>query len=73
MQPINIDYLNIYETDVTAKASTKNNVAFFSKSHLKIVYFNNHYSLIKMPCDKRGKIFFITTYLETKSFKAISQ
>ena len=47
------------------------NVVFFLVSDLKIVYYNNYESSITM--DKRGKIFYITTYLETKSFKTVSK
>ena len=71
MQPIYIGYLNIHGSHVTANNSTNNNVVFFfcfrfENSILKQLLILDHNVL-----EKRGKIFCITTYLETKSFKTL--
>ena len=65
--------LNIHGTHVTDNNSTNNNGVFFFESDLKIVYYNNYYSLITMPWTREEKIFSITTYLETKPFKTVSK
>ena len=42
MQSMNIGYLRIHGTHVTANDSTNNNVVFFFVLDLKIVYYNNY-------------------------------
>ena len=67
----NIGCLNIDGTYVTANNSTNNNVVFFFVSDFKIVCYNNNYSLIPMPRTREAKLFCVTTYLETISFKTV--
>ena len=61
-----IGWLNICGTHVTANNSTNNNVVFFIVSYLKIVYYNNYSYLSTIPWTREEKIFYATTYLETK-------
>ena len=63
--------LNVHETHVTANNSTNNNVVFFfyfrfenSVLQQLLIFYHN-------ALDKRGKIFCVTTHLETKSFKTL--
>ena len=70
---VNTGCLNIYRTYVTAIDSNNNYVVFFFVSDLKIVYYNNYYSLITMPWTIEEKIFCVTSYSETKSFKTVSK
>ena len=65
---LGIGCLNIHGTRVTANNSTNNNVVFFFVSDLKILLILFHNAF-----DKREKIFYITIYLETKSFKTVSK
>ena len=71
--PLPIGCLNIHRTPVTANNSTNNNVEFFLVSDLKIVYYKTYQSSIKLPWTKEERIFLVTTYLETKSFKTVSK
>ena len=56
-------YHNIHGTHVTANNSPNNNVVLDFVSDLKIVYYNNYQSMIRMPWTREEKIFCITTYL----------
>ena len=65
--------LNIHGAHVTAINSIKNYVFFlfgfiFENSMLQELLIFNHNAL-----DKTGKIFYATTYLETKSFKTVQK
>ena len=51
----------MHGTHVTAYNSTNYNVVFF------FVFLNNQLIVDYNALDKRGKIFCVTTYLETKS------
>ena len=62
--------LKIHGTHMIANNSTNNNVFFFV-SDLKIVNYNNYKSLITILWTREEKIFCVTTYLETKSFKTV--
>ena len=53
---------------MTDNNSTNDYAAFLFDSDLKIVLILDHDTL-----DERGKIFCVTTYLETKSFKIDSK
>ena len=53
---------------MTAYNSTDNNVVFFFVSDLKIVQL---LILYHHALDKREQIFYVSTYLETKSFKTV--
>ena len=53
---------------MTANNSTTNNVVFFFVSDLK----NSKLKQILIADHKREKIFRVTIYLETKSFKIVS-
>ena len=55
---------------MTVNNSTNNNVFFFV-SNLKMVHYKNYKSSIKMPWKREEKMFCVTTYLETKSFKTV--
>ena len=68
-----IGCLNIHGTQVTTNNSINDNVIFCFVSDLKLVYYSNYYSLITMPWTREEKIFWVTTYLETKSFKTLSK
>ena len=63
--------LNIHGTHVNAYNSTNNNVVFFFALDLKILFYNNYQSSITMSWAREEKTFYVTTYLETKSFKPV--
>ena len=73
MQRIDIGCLNIHGTHVTTPNSTTNNVVFFFVSDLKIVNYKQLLILDHNGLDKRGKMFCVKTYLETKSLKTVSK
>ena len=70
---VNIVCLNIHGTHVTTNYSTNNNVVYVFVSDLEIVSYNNYYSLITMLWTREEKMFCVTIYLETKSFKTVSK
>ena len=43
-------------------STTTNNIVFCFVSDLKIVYYNNNFSLITMPWTRKEKIFFFSTF-----------